>query len=247
MPRTRWILVCAMLFIIALPVGATPSRGINEVTRIEITNAALVACNFSPGLVQGHLSVVAYNVSNIVENPPGTPLQFTITFSSGANSEAFNLSLDSDDVLPYGILLSPTPITDATIAVTGGTGSDSVTYACDTGESSEPDSRLNPGAGDLINALYNGTDDAGQPIISVWEIQSDSSGSYVGSFAYATFEPYIDATPSENTLLDTVGKTRLYALMTGEFQLVVGPDIEGKTFTTVFTGLPAQGVYWPNP
>jgi len=249
MARKFGVVVCIVLWLtMAFPAAAAPSRDISAVVRIDIANPVLVACNYSPGLIQGHLSVVAYNASNGIENPSGTPLPFTLTFSSGGQNESFNVSLSSDEVLPYGISFGNQLLSSVTITVSGGSASSSITYTCDTGTSStQPDSRLNLGAGDLINALYNTTDSAGQPTISVWEVQPDSSGSYIDSFDYSIFAPYFESAPTVNTLLDTINKTSLYALTTGEFQLVVGPDAEGKHYTTVFSGLPALHVYYPIP
>jgi hypothetical protein len=104
-----------------------------------------------------------------------------------------------------------------------------------SGESS--DGRLNPNAGDLLDVLYIGRDDTGSPAIDVYRVDGDS-GVFIGEFEYALFEPYLDTPPSTNTRLETIDKATLYALSSGEFQINIGPDAEGKYGIVIFSGLP---------
>lgn len=99
------------------------------------------------------------------------------------------------------------------------------------------DGRLNPNAGDLINVLYRGTDEAGNPAIDVYRVDGDK-GVYLGQFEYVLFEPYIGAPPAVNRRLAAIDKATLYALTSGEFQVNVGPDAEGKYGIVIFSGLP---------
>lgn len=252
MSRMVWFIP---IFIIGLLASAAPTAaGVEDVVTIDLTGSSITACNFSPGLVEGYLVVVATNIGGGIENPSGTPLPFTVTFSSGATSAVYNLSLAADDLLPFGISLGNTYIPSATVTVSTPNASANITVICDIpeeGENTTPvvpsDGRINMGRGDLINAIYNTRDDSGQPALGVWAIDADSKGIYTGRFAYELFEPYLDAPPSENTRLAVVGQTTLYALTSGEFQVVVGPDDEGKTYTTVFSGLPVRGAYQPKP
>ncbi len=252
MSRMVWFIP---IFIMGLLVSAIPTAAaVEDVVTIDLSGSSITACNFSPGLVEGYLVVVATNIGGMVENPSGTPLPFTITFSSGTTSAVYNLSLASDDLLPFGISLGNTYIPSATVTVSTPNASASITVICDIpeeGGGSTPsipsDGRINMGRGDLINAVYNTRDDSGQPALGVWAINADSKGVYTGRFAYELFEPYLDTPPSENTRLGMVGQTTLYALTSGEFQVVVGPDDEGKTYTTVFSTLPVRGAYQPKP
>lgn len=104
-----------------------------------------------------------------------------------------------------------------------------------SGEST--DGRLNPNAGDLLNVLYRGTDDSGNPVIDVYDVDG-TTGIYIGEFEYELFEPYLDEAPETNTELGSVDQATLYALTTGEFQINIGPDIEGKYGIIVFNRLP---------
>jgi hypothetical protein len=107
------------------------------------------------------------------------------------------------------------------------------------GNSESGDGRLNPNAGDLLDVLYMGTDESGMPSIDVYQVDGDS-GIYIGEFTYELFEPYLDAAPETNTELGTVDKATLYALTSGEFQINIGPDAEGKYGIVIFSGLPAS-------
>ena len=49
--------------------------------------------------------------------------------------------------------------------------------------------------------------------------------------------------PDQNTLIDQYYEFALYKLTSGEYQLNVGPDSEGKVFVIDFTGCPADHVY----
>lgn len=51
----------------------------------------------------------------------------------------------------------------------------------------------------------------------------------------------LPAQPAQNTLIAERGGYALYKLTTGEYQLNVGPDFEGKVFTCRWSGLPAVG------
>ncbi len=51
--------------------------------------------------------------------------------------------------------------------------------------------------------------------------------------------------PEENTLLASSldGYIHIYLLTTGEYQINIGPDAEGKVIVIIFTGLPPTNVY----
>jgi hypothetical protein len=244
--RYRIGLWLGLLVFLAFPALAA----VGDVTTVDLSGSSFVRCNLTPGFIEGRLNVVARNASNDVENSAGLPMTFSLTGNSLANSvtESFNLTLSSTDVLPYGIKLGSAELTTVTITVTVGSASASVTYDCPPTPRPAPpaqptDGRLNLDSGDLINVVYQGADGNGQPILTVWAVDTDSRGVYVGAFENALFAPYLEAAPAKNTLLGRIGQTSLYALTTGEFQVVVGPDAEGKTYTTVLVGLPVRRVY----
>lgn len=106
------------------------------------------------------------------------------------------------------------------------------------------DARLNYANGDLINVLYRSTDSAGKGSVVVYSLDANSKGVYEGRFAYALFEPYLDNPPARNTLLGTIDQSSLYALTSGEFQIVIADPREAKTYTTLFKAFPITGVYF---
>jgi len=67
---------------------------------------------------------------------------------------------------------------------------------------------------------------------------------FEGSFGYELFEPYLDNPPAVNTFLGRVNYSRLYALTSGEFQIIVDDPLEAKTYTTVFSAFPISAIYF---
>ena len=49
--------------------------------------------------------------------------------------------------------------------------------------------------------------------------------------------------PEENTLIDSYYEFGLYKLTSGEYQLNVGPNFEGKVHVIIWTGCPASNPY----
>jgi hypothetical protein len=103
------------------------------------------------------------------------------------------------------------------------------------------DGRLNRFHGDLISVLYRGTV-GGQPAIAVYGLDDESNGLLEGYFTLDDIAPYADSPPAENTAIRTIDQSTLYALTSGEFQINIGPDDEGKLYTVIFGGLPVAGV-----
>lgn len=119
-------------------------------------------------------------------------------------------------------------------------------YDCLTGlvtVSAGVDDRINRGRGDLVAALYVRADREGRPVIRVYNITVASEGVFAGDFTYAMIEPYLNNPPSRNTQLQTIGKVTLYALTTGEFQINIGPDAQGKTYVLIWRGFPPRSLY----
>lgn len=240
--RYRIGLWLGLLGVLVFPAFAA----IGDVTTVDLSGSFFVRCNLTPGFIEGRLNVVARNASDGIENTAVLPVTFSLTGNDV--TETFNLNLSSTDVLPYGIKLGSSELTTVTITVTVGSVNASIEYVCPptprpVSPSQPADGRLNLGSGDLIDVIYQGSDGSGQPILTVWAVDEDSRGIYVGAFENALFAPYLEAAPDENTLLGKISQTSLYALTTGEFQLVVGPDAEGKSYTTVLVGLPVRSVY----
>lgn len=60
----------------------------------------------------------------------------------------------------------------------------------------------------------------------------------------AIFTPYasLPATPAENVLIDSYDNIRFFRLNSGEYQLNVGPDAEGKQYLVIWDGCPTTYV-----
>jgi hypothetical protein len=88
-------------------------------------------------------------------------------------------------------------------------------------------------------AVYPGRDSEGNVILNIYGVDADGNGYYLFSISPSDFG---DA-PDENTELKTVGNVTLYQLTTGELQLNIGPDAEGKVQVIIFDGLPPSVIY----
>lgn len=108
------------------------------------------------------------------------------------------------------------------------------------------DGRINLFHGDLISALYVGRNADRQPTIRVYDIGADSKGILRGDYDYELFAPYLETPPRTTVRLGSLGRTVLYALPSGEFQILIGPDEqEGKVHEVTFTGLPPTSIrFW---
>jgi hypothetical protein len=110
-----------------------------------------------------------------------------------------------------------------------------------------PDDRINWKHGDGYAVLYPRQDDQGNPVLHIYCIVEKGNGSlgYVLSrdlFSQAT------AKPSKNTQVGETDACRVpikfYVLTTGEYQINIGPNAEGKVDVIVFTGLPPMNVHY---
>lgn len=113
-------------------------------------------------------------------------------------------------------------------------------FDCTTGTVTAPtftDGRLNPGKGDLAIVLYRGVGDDGKAAVDVYRVEG-TEGIFVGRYDYSLFASYLSTPPATNTLLDSVDSTRLYALTSGQFQIVIESARDSKTFDVIFTGIP---------
>jgi hypothetical protein len=98
-----------------------------------------------------------------------------------------------------------------------------------------PDDRLNADKGDLINVLYLRPDTSGESEIAVYSLDADSNGVFEGVFPNELFAPYIGNPPAENTYLAELDRSKLYALASGEFQVVISDPVEVKSYNVIFS------------
>lgn len=232
------LLVVLLLTVVGVVSAQTASS-------LEVTAPAFIRC--SGTILEGSFGIDALDAGGGVINA-STPISATIyATSSAGGSVVDSWSYLSGNSVTFAFTF-PGAVSYVDIYVTaGGATSDLYRYGCDGtvtrfGGGGGADARINRLHGDLISALYAATDSSGKPTIRVYDIASDSTGILRGDYAYKLFEPYLNNPPSVNTVLGTLGRTKLIALTTGEFQINVGPDAEGKIHEITFTGLPPKNI-----
>ncbi len=149
----------------------------------------------------------------------GDTYRSTYTLSEGASK--LTVSLTTDGIwgpIAYKITISP------------GEGGSPV----------PPDHRANWMMGDDIAAVFPETDAEGNPELHIYAIGDEGEGAYQFRITLADLQPFIDNPPAENTLIKSTDKAALYALASGEFQISLGPDDEGKFYDLIFTSLPVE-------
>ena len=92
-------------------------------------------------------------------------------------------------------------------------------------------------------SVYVSTDDEGNESLDIYGINDEGEGYLLFDITQADFAPFVDNPPAQNTELESVDDVTLYILTTGEYQLNIGPDEEGKVRVIVFEGLPPTNVY----
>ncbi len=97
-----------------------------------------------------------------------------------------------------------------------------------------PDSRINWQYGDLLAVIYPGSDVDGNPLLRVYTVSNENQGDYLCTFQQSDLRPR----PRQNRRPDEPIKTcgqivRFYRLVSGQLQVEVGPDTEGKTYRLV--------------
>lgn len=104
------------------------------------------------------------------------------------------------------------------------------------------DDRFNRTEGDLVNVLYRRNDPTGNSGVAVYSLDEDFDGVFEGFFTYEMFEPYLDNAPEENVMLGQVDRSTLYALTSGQFQIVIHDPYEVKIYEVVFDAFPINNV-----
>ena len=94
--------------------------------------------------------------------------------------------------------------------------------------------------------LYTDPDDDGECFIDIWIIEEGQGVQALTVSAEDLAElPEAEDIEEGYVLIDDAynGYLTLYKLQTGEFQLNVGPDVEGKVHFITWTGCPAEETY----
>jgi hypothetical protein len=223
------------------------SQAEGEISTLELRDLSFIGCRGDT--FEGSFKVVALDVNGAVINmtqPVETRRFYTTSYAfvwqegSSTSSQSENFFIDfNGSPITYGTL---------TIVLESNPTVQSLTYQfnCLTGEITTQkglDTRINYQMGDLVSVLYPAMDNQGNPTLQVYDVEVDGRGKYVGTYSHDLFAPYLDARPQTSVKLGQIGKTTLYALTTGEFQINIGPDIEGKVVSVIFTGVPPVEVY----
>lgn len=252
--RTRRLFLASFLVSTLLTFALIGSAlAANGIASIYLEDIVFNGCQGTE--ISGSFRIIATDSGGVVVNDV-TPADVTLQFSAPEGSPApLNVLVDSS-TKPFLINFPATLTSYVTLVIsqTSDAGVVSPTYqfncsgsVCTVGTcgatTNDDDGRINRRMGDLIDALYVRTDSEGKPSLHVYSINDDSLGTYMGMFAYSDFAAYLSEAPAVNTKIKTVDKSTLYALATGEFQINIGPDAEGKITSLIFRGIPPRGLY----
>jgi hypothetical protein len=246
----RWLTInLSMLTGIILMIGIHPVAAAGPIAALELQDVSFNGC--VGDIFSGSFRIVAYDTDGLVANAT-TPVDTIRTYATSYNVITLQQDSTSNQVQDFLIDFNGASILYGTLTVSlvSDPGIQAPTYRfdCVTGEviiidNGGQDDRINPGMGDLIDVLYARHDTAGQSVIHVYTVESDGKGRLVGYFPNSDFTAYLSNPPEEVVEIDTIDYATLYALPTGEFQINIGPDIEGKVTSVIFSGLPPVSVH----
>lgn len=221
---------------------------------VEVTSTAFAFCSGSQ--IEGSLAVTLLDAGGAVLNDV-TPIT-SVVQAVGSNGTSVTSSWDylAGQPVAFSFVFGGV-ISYADLEVISGNASSGIyRFGCDgtitflgggTGAGVFGfDGRINLFHGDLMSALYIGRNDDRQPTLRVYDIGADSKGILRGDYDYELFAPYLETPPATVVRLGSLGRTVLYALPSGEFQVLIGPDdAEGKVHEVTFTGLPPTSIrFW---
>jgi len=252
----RLLLTLALFAALALSAGVAMAAG--PVVSITLADTTFGQCNLFPGVFEGSFRVIAIDQDGEVANETN-PLNFRMVVTTAYGNETLDISVDSATPQAFAMTFTGSPeITSGTVEVQLATNpavtSGPYTWDCNSqsvipGSGGGPvftgdDDRINLSHGELMAVLYARPDRANKPGIHVYGVSSASTGFLLGIYSYSDFEKYLGKPPAENTRIRSIGKSTLYVLTTGEFQINIGPDEKGEVTQVVFTGVPPTNVYF---
>jgi hypothetical protein len=234
-----------VVFMVLLWTWVQPSQA--SAVSLQIADLNFTGC--AGNQLTGSYRIEVLDGSGAILNAT-TPYNVQRTYWTPSGVETFSGLVTSGLVLNINVVFSgdPNPIIDflANLVDDPSVASSLYRYDCLTGQvsvSAGADDRINRARGDLVAALYVRADREGRPVIRVYNIIASSEGVFAGDFTYDLIEPYLNNPPSRNLKLQTIGKVTLYALTTGEFQVNIGPDAQGKTYVLIWRGFPPRSLY----
>ncbi len=236
-------LVLGAVFAGAAPAAAL-STGCAALNGFSTTIPGGAPANFGPyDLLEGEVVVLTLDNVVAIPAPPTPPTAQIVVSANGTPVAGGNFS-----VFP-GVVTVTIPLdVSLTFTVVGAFVSADISVTCGTtasagGDTPVPsDNRFNFGLGDTDVVMFPAD---GVPGIVFYGVDDAGNGTFVFSITEDDIAPWRDNAPAENTLIKQSpdGYYQLWVLTTGEFQLMVGPDDEGKTLVIIFTGLTPSNIY----
>ncbi len=181
----------------------------------------------------------------------GTTYTFYVTNTGCAGSTArFYFHLNDDfpgqDVYPGGVLYTGGTATsyDLMFEVDIDDGAGGGPAPASDGP---PDNRINWKHGDTYGIFVPRHDENGNPVLHLYCISAEGQGTLGDIITQEMFDK-APAEPATNTQIGETNACRVpikyYVLTTGEYQINIGADWEGKVDVIIFTGLPPSHVYF---
>ena len=242
MKRTIFLPIFALFLLIT-----SASLAAGAVDSLVVQQAGLTAC--SGTLIEGTITVAAYDPGGTLLND-GVPLS-ALVYANHSNGAISPIAWDfvAGQAYHFAITAGSAPVTSVTLQVAAASDTSvrtpTITINCDgsvsfggSGVSTAADLRLNPFKCDLTAALYSTYRG-----IEVWEIQPDSSGLYQGAYTQDDIAEY-DEAPDVNTVVAEIWPTTMEVLTTGEIQIKIAPDAEGKSCAVILDAIPPTSVYF---
>ncbi|MCA9913306.1 MAG: hypothetical protein KC496_08145 [Anaerolineae bacterium] len=235
MKRTSVVLVLLVAFVIAW--------GVAPVALAETEPCVVLSDTFN-----GTTSAGPYTL------PEGERIAIRVT-NNGEEDVTFNISLSASNLpiaIPSSGVINPDETEsvslratqDITVSATV-TVSGPVTWVVYLGDCEVPAEPLDErvtGTSVDVAVYYDAETGEG---LSIYAIDDSGEGSLAIRVTPEQIAEWDAMTVSENTLIaqSANGKISLYKLTTGEYQLNVGPDEDGKVQVTIFDGFPPTNVY----
>ncbi len=106
------------------------------------------------------------------------------------------------------------------------------------------DGRINAALGDQLALILPGTDDGDSPELHVYSVNEEGGADeFLLAITQEDIAPYVDNPPPQNTLILSHSDIAFYVLDTGEFQVNLGPDADGRMWAIIIDGIPARLIY----
>ena len=228
----------AIAFTAFAPAGHASAATSSGCAAVNGYNAALAGgvSTFGPyALAAGETVVVS--VSNLVGGPGTVAIVANV---SGVGPVGGNVVAAPGDV----VVVIPFDLT-VTFEVTAALTSVDISVTC-TGVADAPtpasDGRLDTGVANLEVAIYPLLTEPG---LVFYGIDADGNGYPVFTITEDDVAGYETNPPAVNTLIkeSADGYYQLWVLTTGELQLNIGPDAEGKTRVIIFDDIRPDTIY----